>query len=126
MRQELFDKIIEKDIAYYDKTKTGELLSRLGNDITTVYSVCSDNLSMIIRNFLQFLGSLIFLWLISWKLTLFILVLTPIITFVVLIIIKYIKKLQKEYSNNIAFASSLATEVFGNIRVVRSFSNEKV
>ena len=61
MRQELFDKIIEKDVSYYDKTKTGELLSRLGNDIATVYSVCSDNLSMIVRNFLQFLGSLLFL-----------------------------------------------------------------
>lgn len=34
------------------------------------------------------------------------------------------KKHQKQYSNNLAYASSLATEVFGNIRVVRSFSNE--
>ena len=124
MRQELFDKIVEKDISYYDKTKTGELLSRLGNDIATVYSVCSDNLSMLARNFLQFLGSLIFLWLISWKLTLFILVLTPIISFVILFIIKAMKKHQKQYSNNLAYATSLATEVFGNIRVVRSFSNE--
>lgn len=96
----------------------------MGNDIATVYSVCSDNLSMLARNFLQFLGSLIFLWLISWKLTLFILALTPVISFVILFIIKAMKKHQKQYSNNLAYASSLATEVFGNIRVVRSFSNE--
>jgi ABC-type multidrug transport system fused ATPase/permease subunit len=124
MRQELFDRIIEKDISYYDRTKTGELLSRLGNDIATVYSVCSDNLSMLIRNLLQFIGSLAFLWVISWKLTTFIIVLTPIISFVILLVIKIIKKYQKEYSNNLAFATSLATEVFGNIRVVRSFANE--
>jgi ABC-type multidrug transport system fused ATPase/permease subunit len=92
--------LLAKDISYYDQNKTGELLSRLGNDITTVYSVCSDNLSMLIRNFLQFLGSLALLWLISWKLTLFILILTPIISFVVLLIIKQMKKLQKQYSNN--------------------------
>lgn len=36
------------------------------------------------------------------------------------------KKHQKQYSNNLAYASSLATEVFGNIRVVRSFSNEQM
>lgn len=95
MRQELFDRILEKDIAYYDRTKTGELLSRLGNDIGTVYSVCSDNLSMLIRNFLQFLGSLVFLWVISWKLTLFIIVLTPVISIAVLLVIKFIKKYQK-------------------------------
>jgi ABC-type multidrug transport system fused ATPase/permease subunit len=79
---------------------------------------------MIIRNFLQFLGSLAFLWVISWKLTLFIIVLTPVISFVILLVIKVMKKHQKEYSNNLAFATSLATEVFGNIRVVRSFANE--
>lgn len=81
---------------------------------------------MLIRNFLQFVGSLLLLWVISWKLTLFILVLTPVISFAVLIVIKQMKKLQKMYSNNMAFTSSLATEVFGNIRVVRSFSNEKL
>ena len=86
---------MEKDIAYYDRTKTGELLSRLGNDIGMVYSVCSDNLSMLVRNFLQFLGSLVFLWVISWKLTLFILVLTPVISFVILLVIKVMKKYQK-------------------------------
>jgi ABC-type multidrug transport system fused ATPase/permease subunit len=79
---------------------------------------------MLLRNLLQFLGSLVFLWVISWKLTLFIIVLTPIISFVLLLIIKVIKKHQKEYSNNLAFATSLATEVFGNIRVVRSFASE--
>jgi ABC-type multidrug transport system fused ATPase/permease subunit len=95
MRQELFDRILEKDIAYYDRTKTGELLSRLGNDIGTVQSVCSDNLSMLVRNLLQFLGSLAFLWVISWKLTLFIIVLTPVISLVILLVIKFIKKYQK-------------------------------
>lgn len=85
------------------------MLSRLGNDITTVYSVCSDNLSMLIRNLLQFLGSLIFLWLISWKLTLFIIVLTPIISFGILIVIKKMKKFQKEYQNSVALTTSLAT-----------------
>lgn len=84
-------------------------MSRIGTDITTVYSVCSDNLSMLIRNILQFIGSLILLWVLSWKLTLFILVLTPIISFIVLIIIKQMKKLQKKYSNNMAFTSALAT-----------------
>lgn len=95
MRLELFNKILTKDIAYYDKTKSGELLSRLGSDIATIKSVCSDNLSMIIRNFFQFLGSLIFLWLLSWKLTLLIIVLTPIISFGLLFLFKYIGKQEK-------------------------------
>jgi ABC-type multidrug transport system fused ATPase/permease subunit len=123
MRQELFDRLLDKDIAYYDQNKTGELLSRLGNDIATVYSVCSDNTSILLRNGIQFLGSLVLLWVLSWKLTLFILVLTPIISFAILQLMKTMKKIQKAYSNNMAFTTSLATEVFSNIRVVRSFAN---
>jgi len=109
MRKELFGKLLEKDIEYFDKVKSGDLLSRLTSDVTTVYSASSDNISMLLRNFLQFLGSLIFLWVISWKLTLFIIVLTPIITFVIFFLIKLMKRLQKEYSNNLAFANSLAS-----------------
>ena len=126
MRQQLFDKLITKDISYYDTNKTGELLSRLGSDIATVYSVCSDNISILLRNILQLIGSVVLLWIISWKLTLFIIILTPIISFVILKIIQRMKKLQKEYSNNLANTTSLATEVFSNIRVVRSFANQKV
>lgn len=67
---------------------------------------------------------MVFLFLISWQLTTFIIVATPIISFAIIAIIKISKKLKKEYQNSLAFANSLATEVFGNIRVVRSFSNE--
>lgn len=120
----MFQKLVQKDIAYYDKNKTGELISRLTSDVSQVESAASDNLSILLRNIIQFLGSLIFLFLISWELTTFIIVATPVISFAVIAIVKISKKLKKEYQNNLAFANSLATEVFGNIRVVRSFSNE--
>lgn len=123
LRQELFSKLVEKDIAYYDKNKTGELISRLTSDVTVVESAASDNLSMLLRNLLQFFGSLFFLFLISWKLTVLIIILTPIISFSILFIIRILKKYQKEYQNNLAFANALANEVFGNIRVVKSFAN---
>lgn len=126
MRKDLFTKLVGKDISYYDQNKTGELISRLTSDITVVQSAASDNLSMLIRNLLQFLGSLVFLFIISWKLTTLIIILTPIISFAMLFIIKIMKKYSKEYQNNLAFANSLANEVFGNIRVVKSFSTQNI
>ena len=120
----MFRKLVDKDVTYYDKNKTGELISRLTSDISIVESAASDNISMLLRNLIQFAGSLIFLYIISWKLTTLIIVLTPIISCAMLFIFRVLKKLKKEYQNNLAFANSLANEVFGNIRVVRSFSNE--
>ena len=83
-------------------------MSRLGNDIATVYSVCSDNFSMLVRNFLQLIGSIVLLWFISWKLTLAIVLLIPVISFLVLFIIKKMKEIQKKYSDGVAQTSSLA------------------
>lgn len=122
----MFDSILFKDIEFYDKNKTGELLSRISNDISTVYSVCTDNISIFMQSSLQLLGSLALLWFLSWKLTLFIIVLTPLVTLIIFRLIKKMKDIQKQYSNNVAFSTALATEVFSNIRVVRSFSNEMV
>lgn len=124
LRKELFAALIKKDVSYYDKNKTGELISRLTSDVSIVESAASDNISILLRNLIQFLGSLVFLFVISWQLTSLIVVITPIITFVVFFVVRILKKLKKEYQNNLAFANSLANEVFGNIRVVKSFSNE--
>lgn len=90
----MFDKLLAKDISYYDKNKTGELLSRLGNDISTIYSVCSDNLSVLFRSIIQFIGSLVLVWLISWKLTVVTLIIT-LSSLGIIFLFKYTKKYQK-------------------------------
>ena len=116
--------MIGKDIAYYDRNKTGALISRLTSDISVIESAATDNITILIRNLLQFIGSLIFLFKISWKLTVFILVLVPVVAAIVIVLIKKMKKYSKEYQTSLSFANAHASEVFGNIRVVRSFSNE--
>jgi ATP-binding cassette subfamily B protein len=124
LRTDLFSKLVAKDINYYDVNKSGELISRLTSDIGVVQSAASDNISMLLRSLVQFVGSLIFLWFISWKLTLFMLIATPVFSVFILLFIKSMKKYKKIYQDNLAKANSLASEVFGNIRVVKSFSTE--
>lgn len=68
------------------------------------------------------MGSLIFLWFISWKLTLFMLIATPIFSVFILLFIRSMKKYKKLYQDSLAKANSLASEVFGNVRVVKSFA----
>lgn len=122
LRTNLFNRLIEKDINYYDVNKSGELVSRLTSDIGVVQSAASDNLSILLRSLVQFVGSLVFLWFISWKLTLFILVSTAIFLVFIFFIIKSMKKYKRLYQDNLAKANARANEVFGNIRVVKSFS----
>lgn len=86
---------MKKDISYYDKNKTGELISRLTSDVSTVEGAASDNVSILLRNLIQFFGSLVFLYVISWQLTTFIIIVTPIISFAIIAIIKISKRLKK-------------------------------
>lgn len=90
-----------------------------------VQSAASDNISIFLRSLIQFLGSLIFLWFISWKLTLFMLIATPIFSVFILLFIRSMKKYKKLYQDSLAKANSLASEVFGNVRVVKSFATEQ-
>lgn len=86
---------MKKDISYYDKNKTGELISRLTSDVSTVEGAASDNISILLRNLIQFFGSLVFLYVISWQLTTFIIIVTPIISFAIIAIIRISKRLKK-------------------------------
>jgi ABC-type multidrug transport system fused ATPase/permease subunit len=124
LRVQLFEALVRKDIHFYDVNKSGDLISRLASDISVVQSAASDNLSILMRNVLQFIGSLILLWLISWRMTLVVLALVPIVSVSILLLGTKLKTVKKSYQDKLAFANTLATEVFGNIRTVRAFACE--
>ncbi|XP_051912531.1 ABC transporter B family member 1-like [Hippocampus zosterae] len=125
LRKELFAALVQKDIHFYDVNKSGDLTSRLASDISVVQSAASDNLSILARNLLQFMGSLVLLWLISWKMTVLILCMAPIISGCFIYLGKKLKEAKKKYQDKLAHANSLATEIFGNIRTVRAFACEE-
>lgn len=125
LRLELFSKLLHKDLEFYDSNRTGDLLSRIGSDITVINYSASENFSLIIKNFITFFVSFSVLFYLNTKLTLFILIVVPPIVFSVIFFRKYFRRLSKEYQNSIADSSGLASEIFSNIRVVKSFSTEK-
>jgi len=125
LRLKLFEKLIHKDVEFYDNTRTGDLVSRIGSDITVINNSASENFSLIIKNFFTFCISFGILFFLNSKLTLYILVVVPPIVISVMFFRKYFRRLSKDYQNSIADSSALAAEIFGNIRVVKSFSTER-
>ncbi len=77
-------------------------MSRLNNDIGQAKSAISNNLTFMIRNFLTIIGNLIVLFIMSWKLTLCILVLIPIYVFVALQYTKKAKALVRKRQDFVA------------------------
>ena len=70
LRRLVFRALIEQDIGFFDKVKTGEMLSRLTADTTTVSDLISNNLNNFLWNLFRAIGTLIFIFKLSWQLSL--------------------------------------------------------
>ena len=124
LRKDLFGNMMIQDIGFFDSTKTGELLNRLSSDTKSLENAVTVNLFVFLRNVVQMIGGIAFLFYTSWKLTLVMLSVIPPLIFGALIYAKFVKKMSKEVQDALAKSADVAEESFSNVRTVRSFSRE--
>ncbi|KAH7693181.1 ABC transporter, partial [Aphelenchoides avenae] len=125
MRRDLFNSIMSQEIAFFDSSQTGEIVSRLTADCQTMSSTVSTNLNVFMRNSVMLVGSVIFMINLSWRLTLVTLVAVPPIAFFSKIYGAYYDRLSERTQETIAQANRMAEEVIGSVRTVRSFACER-
>jgi ATP-binding cassette subfamily B protein len=70
LRASLFWAITNQEIAFFDSSKTGELMNRLASDTTVLQTACTINISIGLRNVLQVIVCVAVLFALSWELTL--------------------------------------------------------
>eukprot|EP01089_Gocevia_fonbrunei_P013514 TRINITY_DN3471_c0_g1_i1.p1 TRINITY_DN3471_c0_g1~~TRINITY_DN3471_c0_g1_i1.p1 ORF type:complete len:658 (+),score=140.06 TRINITY_DN3471_c0_g1_i1:50-2023(+) len=125
LRKNVFDSIIKQEIAFFDLNKTGELVNRISSDCEVIQSSVTINVSMGLRFSAQVIIGTLILFLISWKLTLVMLSVFPILIIGAVFYGRYVKSLSKQKQDALAKATDVADEAFTNIRTVRSFSSEQ-
>ncbi|KAL3640508.1 ABC transporter B member 25 [Castilleja foliolosa] len=125
LRNNLFSHLIHQEIAFFDVTRTGELLSRLSEDTQIIKNAATTNLSEALRNLSTAFIGLGFMLATSWKLTLLALVVVPVISVAVRQFGRYVRELSHKTQAAAALASSIAEETFGAVRTVRSFAQEE-
>ncbi|KAL6994128.1 ABC transporter B member 27 [Sarracenia purpurea var. burkii] len=124
LRKDLFSHLIQQEIAFFDVTRTGELLSRLSEDTQIIKNAATTNLSEALRNLTTAFIGVAFMFSSSWKLTLLALVVVPVISVAVRKFGRYLRELSHSTQAAAAVAASIAEESFGAIRTVRSFAKE--
>ncbi|PPD94840.1 hypothetical protein GOBAR_DD08151 [Gossypium barbadense] len=125
LRKNLFSHLINQEIAFFDITRTGELLSRLSEDTQIIKNAATTNLSEALRNLSTTFIGLGFMFATSWKLTLLALVVVPAISIAVRQFGRFLRELSHKTQVAAAAAASVAEESFGAIRTVRSFAQEE-
>lgn len=124
LRCQLYAHFQTLSIKYYNDRRVGELISRLSSDVTVVRTVLTGNISAFLQQSLTLVGSIAVMLYLNWRLTLFILVLTPIIVAVAFVLGNAIRRASARVQDEIAGATVVAEEVFQNIREVKSFVRE--
>ncbi|XP_041642402.1 ATP-binding cassette sub-family B member 9 [Cheilinus undulatus] len=124
LRNNLFRTLMRQEIAFFDENHTGDIISRLSADTTQVSDLISQNVNIFMRSTIKGVGFFIFMFGMSWKLTLVTIMGFPFIALISNLYGDYYKKLTKEVQTTLAEANKVAEETISAMRTVRSFANE--
>lgn len=124
IRCELYAHFQTLSIRFYNDRRVGELISRIASDVTVARTVLTGNISNFLQQSLTLVGSVAIMFYLNWRLTLFIVVLMPIIVAVAFVLGSAIRRASTRVQDEIAGATVVAEEVFQNIREVKSFVRE--
>ena len=126
IREKVYAHVLRQDPAFFEVTKTGEVLSRLTTDTTLVQSISGVGISIALRSSIMLIISLAGILYTSPSLTLIIVVLVPAVVGPVLWIAKKVRKLSRTAQDKVADSSGMANEALNAIETVQAFTLESL
>ncbi|MBK7250710.1 MAG: ATP-binding cassette domain-containing protein [Gammaproteobacteria bacterium] len=124
IREAVYRRVIRMDPAFFEVTRTGEVLSRLTADTTLVQSIAGVGLSITLRSAISLVGSLVMLAVTSVKLTAIILVAMPVVIVPLIVLGRKLRRLSRASQDRVADTSGLAGETLNAIQTVQAFTLE--
>jgi len=126
MRAEIFSHLQKLSFSFYDDQKTGQLMSRITNDLFEITELLHHGPENIVISFIKIIGAFIILMGISKYLTAAAFILLPFMFLFVFLLNKKMRKAFKTNRQKVAEINSRAEDNLSGIRVVKSFANEDI
>jgi len=123
-RVRLFDHLQGLSVRFYAKRRTGELLSRLTNDIGTLQTISTEVPVTFLRQGVMLIGGIAIVLYMNWRLTGLILLIVPIVVGVARMFGKRLRKISTEVQDQLADTTTLMEEMISSIRMIKSFVQE--
>ncbi|MBL4772941.1 MAG: ATP-binding cassette domain-containing protein, partial [Alcanivoracaceae bacterium] len=124
LRKKVYNQVLKQAPEFFERTKTGEILSRINTDTTLVETVVGSTFSITLRSIVTFIGAGIMMVVSSPKLAGMIAIMLPVIVVPIAITGRKIRKLSRNEQDRIADSSALATETINAIHVVQAYAQE--
>ena len=125
VRNDLYGKTQMLPLSFFDREKTGHLISRITNDVTNLRGVVVGSLTSIVQNGLMAVIAIAIVFLTSWKLSLLTLILLPTNVLLIGIISRKLRKKSMRAQERMADMTSVLQETISGVRVVKAFGMEE-
>lgn len=125
LRKQLWQKLLKMPVKYFDNVKTGEISSRLVNDTSQVKDLLASTLPNAMTSLLQFVGALVIMLAMDWRMTLLMFVAVPLVILVMLPVMNQSRKIGRVRQDELAKFASDSTDVLGEVRLVKSSNGEE-
>ncbi len=124
LRQKLYTHLLALDAAFFDRSRSGELVSRLTADAELLRSVVGSSMSVALRSLVTVVGAIAMLFVTSPHLASYTLVGIPVAVLPIVLGARRLQKMSRDSQDRVADANMLATEVLGSVRTVQAHARE--
>ncbi|MGE5582712.1 MAG: ABC transporter ATP-binding protein [Bacillota bacterium] len=125
LRQDLFDHLQTLSFSYFDGVNTGELMSRLKEDIDNVMRTVAFGFMLFTEQGVYFIVASVLLFMLNWKLALLALTVMPVIAFIAFKLENQIGAVYDKISDQAVLINTTAQENLAGVRLVKAFGREK-
>lgn len=124
LRRAVFAHVLTLSPAFFDTTRTGDIVSRVTNDSEQLRQVIGFGLSMLLRNGLMMIGALVLLFTTSPRLAFLIVLGVPATLIPILLLGRYVRRLSRSNQDRVAEVSAQVDEAMHEIRTVQAYGHE--
>lgn len=125
IRQNVYSHLLTLSPAFFEHTRTGEVISRFTSDTTVLQTVVGMGLSMALRASITFIGALLLMFITSPLLTLYVMIAVPLVLLPIKIFGEKVRLYAKDSQDRVADVGAYVDETLHEIHTVQSYTHEK-
>ena len=124
LRLALYSNLVKLQMTFFSQKRVGELNSRISSDITQIQDTLTSTIAEFLRQFILIIGGVALLANESFKLTLLMLSVVPLVAVAAVIFGRFIRKYSKKVQDQVAESQVIVEETMQGISIVKAFANE--
>lgn len=124
LRIAAYEHLQKLDLAFFEQRRTGEITSRITNDVTLIQTTVTNSLPTLLGGVIQLVGAVALMLVVSWQLSGLALILVPTLVLIGVFFGRWLRQISTAVQDRLADATSILEETVAGVRVVRSFRRE--